>query len=95
MKRSTRLKALEEENATLKRLLAEQILDTAPLPELLKKIERAAAKRDAVARQKAVVGLSERSRSPDCRLAFSAIEMPSSGRRPRYSPRDRQSGCRH
>jgi hypothetical protein len=37
MKRSTRLKALEEENATLKRLLAEQILDTAPLPELLKK----------------------------------------------------------
>ncbi|ARM91470.1 hypothetical protein RHEC894_PC00452 (plasmid) [Rhizobium sp. CIAT894] len=41
MKRSTRLKALEEENATLKRLLAEQILDTAPLPELLKKNRKA------------------------------------------------------
>jgi putative transposase len=32
-----RLKALEEENAKLKKLLAEQMLDVAALPELLAK----------------------------------------------------------
>lgn len=36
-----RLKALEEENAKLKRLLAEQMLDTAALHELLSKNGRA------------------------------------------------------
>ena len=44
-----RLKALEEENAKLKKLLAEQMLDVAALRELLGKIGRALAKRDAVA----------------------------------------------
>lgn len=34
---ATRLKALEEENAKLKKLLAEQMLDTAALRELLSK----------------------------------------------------------
>ncbi|MBD9497941.1 IS3 family transposase [Ensifer sp. ENS01] len=56
-----RLKALEEENAKLKKLLAEQMLDTAALRELLfKKMVGPAAKRDAVAHLKAVMGLSER-----------------------------------
>jgi putative transposase len=36
-----RLKALEEENAKLKKLLAEQILDVAALRELLSKNGRA------------------------------------------------------
>ncbi|MFC0482216.1 IS3 family transposase [Gellertiella hungarica] len=56
-----RLKALEEENAKLKKLLAEQLLDVAALRELLfKKMVGPAAKRDAVAHLKAVMGLSER-----------------------------------
>ncbi|WP_088704512.1 IS3 family transposase [Rhizobium sp. R693] len=56
-----RLKALEDENARLKKLLAEQMLDAAALRELLgKKMVGPAAKRDAVAHLKAVMGLSER-----------------------------------
>ncbi|WP_442967026.1 IS3 family transposase, partial [Rhizobium sp. C4] len=56
-----RLKALEEENAKLKKLLAEQMLDVAALRELLfKKMVGPAAKRDAVAHLKAMMGLSER-----------------------------------
>ncbi|MDE3760445.1 IS3 family transposase [Sinorhizobium meliloti] len=56
-----RLKALEEENAKLKKLLAEQMLDAAALRELLgKKMVGPAAKREAVAHLKAVMGLSER-----------------------------------
>ncbi|WP_395775075.1 IS3 family transposase [Agrobacterium pusense] len=56
-----RLKALEDENAKLKKLLAEQMLDTAALRELLsKKMVGPAAKRDAVAHLKAIMGLSER-----------------------------------
>ncbi|MFN3501312.1 MAG: IS3 family transposase [Allorhizobium sp.] len=56
-----RLKALEEENAKLKKLLAEQMLDVAALRELLgKKMVGPAAKRDAVAHLKAIMGLSER-----------------------------------
>jgi len=55
-----RLKALEDENAKLKKLLAEQILDTAALRELLSKMVGPAAKRDAVAHLKAIMGLSER-----------------------------------
>ncbi|NTJ12037.1 IS3 family transposase [Rhizobium lusitanum] len=56
-----RLKALEDENTRLKKLLAEQMLDAAALRELLfKKMVGPAAKRDAVAYLKAVMGLSER-----------------------------------
>ncbi len=55
-----RLKALEEENAKLKKLLAEQIRDVAALRELLAKMLGLAAKRDAVAHLKAMMGLSER-----------------------------------
>ncbi|MEJ5021543.1 IS3 family transposase [Ochrobactrum vermis] len=56
-----RLKALEEENAKLKKLLAEQMLDAAALRELLgKKMVGPAAKREAVMHLKAVMGLSER-----------------------------------
>ncbi|MCC8960650.1 IS3 family transposase [Bradyrhizobium sp. Pear77] len=56
-----RLKSLEEENAKLKKLLAEQMLDAAALRELLfKKMVGPAAKRAAVAHLKAVMGLSER-----------------------------------
>ncbi|NKC49802.1 IS3 family transposase [Ochrobactrum anthropi ATCC 49188] len=55
-----RLKALEEENAKLKKLLAEQMLDAAALRELLAKMVGPAAKRDAVAHLKDIMGLSER-----------------------------------
>ncbi|WP_152535820.1 IS3 family transposase [Bradyrhizobium sp. Ai1a-2] len=56
-----RLKALEEENAKLKKLLAEQMLDAAALRELLfKKMVGPAAKRAAVAHLQAVMSLSER-----------------------------------
>lgn len=56
-----RLKALEHENAKLKKLLAEQMLDKAALRELLaKKIVGPAAERDAVAHLKAIMGVSER-----------------------------------
>ncbi|MCA6105449.1 IS3 family transposase [Bradyrhizobium australafricanum] len=56
-----RLKSLEEENAKLKKLLAEQMLDAAALRELLfKKMVGPAAKRAAVAHLKAMMGLSER-----------------------------------
>ncbi|NTG19405.1 IS3 family transposase [Agrobacterium rhizogenes] len=56
-----RLKALEDENTRLKKLLAEQLLDAAALRELLgKKMVGPAAKREAVTHLKAVMGLSER-----------------------------------
>jgi putative transposase len=56
-----RLRALEEENAKLKKLLAEQMLDAAALRELLsKKMVGPAAKRAAVAHLQAVMSLSER-----------------------------------
>ncbi|ATQ55544.1 IS3 family transposase [Paracoccus yeei] len=56
-----RLKALEDENAKLKRLLAEQMLDMAAMKELLsKKLVTPAVKREAVAHLKAHLGLSER-----------------------------------
>ncbi|WP_094447701.1 MULTISPECIES: IS3 family transposase [unclassified Rhizobium] len=56
-----RLKALEDENARLKKLLAEQMLDAAALRELLgKKMVGPAAKREAVTHLKAMMGLSER-----------------------------------
>ncbi|WP_144259649.1 IS3 family transposase [Methylocystis sp. ATCC 49242] len=56
-----RLKALEDENAKLKKLLAEQMLDAAAMRELLfKKMVGPAVQRDAVAHLQAVMGLSER-----------------------------------
>ncbi|HEY6521356.1 MAG TPA: IS3 family transposase [Roseiarcus sp.] len=56
-----RLKQLEEENAKLKKLLAEQMLDAAALRELLfKKMVGPAVKREGVAHLQAVMGLSER-----------------------------------
>lgn len=55
-----RLKALEEENAKLKKLLAEQMLDVSALREPLSKMVGPAAERDAVAHLKSVMGLSER-----------------------------------
>nr|WP_316173149.1 IS3 family transposase [Bradyrhizobium sp. SZCCHNRI2049] len=55
-----RLKALEDENAKLKKLLAEQMLDAAALRELLSKMVGPAAKRAAAAHLQAKLGLSER-----------------------------------
>ena len=56
-----RLKALEDENAKLKKLLADQMLEASALRELLcKKMVGPAAKREAVAHLRAVMGLSER-----------------------------------
>ncbi|MFC3321358.1 IS3 family transposase [Mesorhizobium cantuariense] len=56
-----RLKALEDENAKLKKLLADQMLEASALRELLfKKMVGSAAKREAVAHLQAVMGLSER-----------------------------------
>ena len=56
-----RLKQLEEENAKLKKLLAEQMLDAAALPRVsVKKMVGPAVKREGVAHLQAVMGLSER-----------------------------------
>ncbi|WP_148311852.1 IS3 family transposase [Bradyrhizobium japonicum] len=56
-----RLRALEEENGKLKKLLAEQMLDAAALRELLsQKMVGPAAKRAAIAHLQAVMSLSER-----------------------------------
>ncbi|SMX56393.1 Putative transposase (fragment) [Bradyrhizobium sp. ORS 285] len=56
-----RLKALEDENAKLKKLLAEQMLDAAALRELFsKRMVGPAAKRAAAAHLQAKLGLSER-----------------------------------
>ncbi|MGI4731230.1 MAG: IS3 family transposase [Janthinobacterium lividum] len=56
-----RLRALEEENARLKRLLADTMLDNAGLKDLLfKKMVAPAAKRQAVAHLQATLGMSER-----------------------------------
>ncbi|MBY3425490.1 IS3 family transposase [Rhizobium laguerreae] len=56
-----RLKALEDENTRLKKLLAEQMLDAAAPPRAsCKKMVGPAAKREAVTHLKAVMGLSER-----------------------------------
>ena len=56
-----RLKALEEENARLKKLLAEAMLDASALRELLsEKMVGPGAKREAVAHLRAVMQMSER-----------------------------------
>jgi putative transposase len=54
------LKQLEHENAKLKKLLAEAMLDASALRELLSKNGSARAKRSRVAHLRAVMGLSER-----------------------------------
>ena len=62
-----RLKTLEDENAKLKKLLAEQMLDLAALNELVsKKVVTPAVKREAVAHLRSLLGLSERRA---CRIA--------------------------
>ncbi|WP_438810937.1 IS3 family transposase [Sphingomonas glacialis] len=56
-----RLRALEDENARLKRLLADTMLDNAGLKDLLfKKMVTPAAKREAVAHLQTALGMSER-----------------------------------
>ena len=57
-----RLKQLEDENAKLKRLLAEAMLDASALRELMSKkmVGPAAAQREGVAHLRAVMSLSER-----------------------------------
>jgi putative transposase len=55
-----RLRALEDENAKLKRLLAEAMLDNAGLKDLLAKIGDARCQAEAVARLQAYLGMSER-----------------------------------
>ncbi|MGI9127499.1 MAG: IS3 family transposase [Roseomonas sp.] len=56
-----RLRALEEENAKLKKLLAEAMLDIAVLKDIsFKKMVTPGAKRDAVAHARGCYGLSER-----------------------------------
>ncbi|MER8453440.1 IS3 family transposase [Mesorhizobium sp. M1428] len=55
-----RLKALEDENTRLKRLLADAMLDNAALKECGKEMVTPAAKRKAVARLKEGFGMSER-----------------------------------
>lgn len=55
-----RLKALEDENAKLKKLPADQMLEAAALKELLSKMVGPVVKREAVAHLQAVMGLSER-----------------------------------
>ena len=54
------VKQLEDENAKLKKLLAEQMLDAAALRELLSKWVGPAVKREGVAHLRATMGLSER-----------------------------------
>ncbi|MBN7787751.1 IS3 family transposase [Ponticoccus gilvus] len=68
-----RLKTLEDENAKLKKLLAEQMLDLAAMKELVfKKVVTPAVKREAVAHLKAQLGLSERRA---CRIAGADRKM--------------------
>ncbi|CAH1655474.1 hypothetical protein CHELA40_11105 [Chelatococcus asaccharovorans] len=54
------LKALEEENAKLKKPLFDQMQEASAPTELLSKMVGAAGKRDAVAHLRAVMGLSIR-----------------------------------
>jgi hypothetical protein len=52
---------LEDENAKLKRLLAEAVLDNAGLKDLLAKLVTPAAKREAVAQPRRMPKLSQNS----------------------------------
>ncbi|WP_461336055.1 IS3 family transposase [Bradyrhizobium liaoningense] len=55
-----RLKALEDENAKLKKLLAEAMLDNAMLKDVVKKMVTPAARREAVAHLRTTFEVSER-----------------------------------
>ncbi|WP_321342282.1 IS3 family transposase [Breoghania sp.] len=55
-----RLKALEDENAKLKKLLADSMLDNAALKDLLSKMVTPAVEREAVAHIQTAFGMSER-----------------------------------
>ena len=55
-----RLKALEDENGKLKRLLADTVLDMSAMRELLAKVVGPVVQREAVAHLQAKMGLSER-----------------------------------
>ncbi|NVO29556.1 IS3 family transposase, partial [Donghicola sp. C2-DW-16] len=68
-----RLKTLEDENAKLKKLLAEQMLDLAAMRELVfKKVVAPVAKREAVAQLRSQFGFSERRA---CRIAGADRKM--------------------
>ncbi|WP_425430962.1 IS3 family transposase [Donghicola tyrosinivorans] len=68
-----RLKTLEDENAKLKKLLAEQMLDLAAMRELVfKKVVAPVAKREAVALLRGQFGFSERRA---CRIAGADRKM--------------------
>jgi putative transposase len=60
-----RLRAIEEENTKLKRLLAEAMLDNAALKDLLGKMVMPVACREAVAHLRREFAMSER---PACRV---------------------------
>jgi hypothetical protein len=57
---SKAITALEEDNARLKRLLADTMLDNVGLKHLLKKMVMPAARREAVAHLQTTLGMSER-----------------------------------
>ena len=66
-----RLRAFEDENAKLKRLLAEAMLDNAGLKDLLAKLVTSAAKREPVARLQAFLGMSETPTGKACATSHS------------------------
>jgi putative transposase len=83
-----RLKALESENAKLKKLLAEAHLDNAALKDLLtKKMVTPAAKREAVAHLTSVHEMSERRA---CRLIGCQRMTVRYGSRRRHDPKLRE-----
>lgn len=73
-----RLRSLEDENAKLKKLLADQMLEAAALRELLEKMVGPAVKREAVAHLRVALGLSERRA---CRSLGPVRPSPSTARR--------------
>ena len=82
MSEAKRLKALEDENARLKRLLADAMLDNAALKDLLwKKVVTPAAKREAVAhlvaepRDERAAGVPGDRLLPDDACAIEAIRQ--------------------
>lgn len=60
MSDARRLRTLEQENARLKKLVADQMLDNAVLKDLASKMVTPGAKRDTVASTREYHGLSER-----------------------------------
>jgi putative transposase len=89
-----RLRALEDENAKLKKLLAEAMLDNAMLKEVLSK--NGDARREARGRRSPAEHLrSERAagvRSPEGRSDLGPLSQPSAGRRARADTPARTGG---